>query len=304
MFRFHIHILLFVLVNSAVFFGQQNYKYENFGDKSIVLNGNVTGSVSDLGATYYNPARLTTITEPLFSVNGKIYQLNVTKIEDFVNSGKTLKSSEFSGLPQMVAGTFQLKNLDNHYFAYSLLSKNRSDISTTYRTGLQNADKGLRLLGIDRYTGTVSIGSKIREEWYGGSWATKLTERFSVGVSVYFSAYEYSGNNNIEYSAITEDSSVALYRSKIGFLQKSYGFLGKVGFSYTFPKVSFGLNINVPYMELIGEGNFNQEEFLSGFDSAKDRFSANRFNDLNAKRKYPLGIQIGSGIRIKKIYCT
>ena len=45
---------------------QTNYKYENFGNRSILLNGNVTGSVDDLGATYYNPARLALVEDPVF----------------------------------------------------------------------------------------------------------------------------------------------------------------------------------------------------------------------------------------------
>ena len=58
-----------------VIYGQRNYKFENFGNRSILLNGNVTGSVNDLGATYYNPARLALIEDPVFAINAKIYQL-------------------------------------------------------------------------------------------------------------------------------------------------------------------------------------------------------------------------------------
>ncbi len=38
-----------------------NYRYNNFGNRTILLAGNVTGSVEDFGLAYYNPARLTEV---------------------------------------------------------------------------------------------------------------------------------------------------------------------------------------------------------------------------------------------------
>jgi len=297
--QFGLFILLST-INLFILYGQQNYKYENFGDKSIILNGNVTGSVSDLGATYYNPARLTTIKEPLFSINGKIYQLNVVKLEDFTQDNRTLKSSDFAGLPHMVAGTFKLKNSDNHYFAYSLLSRNRSDLSATYNTGIQNSDIIDTQPGNETHIGITTIRNKVSEEWYGISWATKVTEDLSIGVSGYFSRYEFSGNNSLEYSSIAEDSTIVLYRSKVGFSQRSYGLFGKIGIAYNISKFELGLNIDLPYLELFSEGEFNQGEFLTGLSTIDDRFSSNSFNNLNAKRKYPLGIQLGTGVEFGK----
>ena len=71
---FNFLLSLFVLIICFVIQvkSQTNYKYENFGNRSILLNGNVTGSVDDLGATYYNPARLALIEDPVFAINAKI----------------------------------------------------------------------------------------------------------------------------------------------------------------------------------------------------------------------------------------
>ncbi|WP_103070161.1 hypothetical protein [Aquimarina sediminis] len=299
MLRLNLYIIVSCF-NLFILYGQQNYKYENFGDKSILLNGNVTGSVSDLGATYYNPARLTTIKDPLFSINGKIYQLSEVKTNEGTHDNHTLKSSEFSGLPHMVAGTFKLNNTNNHHFAYSLLSRNRSNTSISYSTGIQTSDIIAEQVGLETYVGNIEITNKINEEWYGVSWATKCTENLSIGISGYFSSYEFKGSNSLEYSSIAQDSAIALYRSKVGFVQKSYGFFGKVGIAYSTNKLELGINIDIPYIEFLGKGRFNQEEFLTGLSSIDNRFSYNSFENLDSKRKYPLGIQFGTGLKLGK----
>ena len=44
---------LTLILISFYSWGQQgNYKFNNFGNRSILLSGNVTGSVSDIGLVY------------------------------------------------------------------------------------------------------------------------------------------------------------------------------------------------------------------------------------------------------------
>ena len=109
-------LLVQLLFFSNETYGQSNYKFENFGNRSILLNGNVTGSVDDLGAVYYNPARLALVEDPIFSINAKIYQLTNIKVDNITIDGNSLSSSDFDGLPGMIAGTFKLIFLEGHQF--------------------------------------------------------------------------------------------------------------------------------------------------------------------------------------------
>jgi hypothetical protein len=61
------------------------------------------------------------------------------------------------------------------------------------------------------------------------------------------------------------------------------------------------MNINVPYLEVFSEGEFSHSEVVAGAGSQYNKFVDNFFNDLDAKRKEPLGISIGAGIPINKI---
>jgi hypothetical protein len=101
-----------------------HYWTEPHGTKSILLSGVVIGSVDDLGTVFYNPARLAKIENPAFLLSGKLYQLDVLKIDDGAGEGLDLNQTRFGGYPNMAAGTFKLSFLKDHFFSYSFLTRN------------------------------------------------------------------------------------------------------------------------------------------------------------------------------------
>jgi hypothetical protein len=279
---------------------QRNYKFENFGNRSILLNGNVTGSVDDLGATYYNPARLALVKDPVFSLNAKMYQLSNLKIDNILVDGQNLNESQFDGLPSMIAGTFKLKFLEGHQFAYSIISRNRTRLSIGYNTGLIIDEIIDDFPDIDKYVGSVNLNNNLRENWFGISWAKSLSENFSIGASLFYSDYKFDGSNIQNFTTIDVNEQVALYNNTISFRQKSYGLFGKIAAAWVYSNINFGVNIDLPYVEIVSDGSFRYEEYLTGSPKDDDIFTFNDFNDINAKRKYPLGVSVGAGIPYKK----
>ena len=256
--------------------------------------------MDDLGATYYNPARLALIEDPVFSINAKIYQLSSIKIDKYLFDGSNLSSSNFEGLPSMVSGTFKLKKLENHQFAYSFISRSRYTINLNYGTDIIDNEFQETLPDIDKYFGTTGLDNQLRENWFGVSWAKSITSNFSVGASLFASYYTYSASNNEQFTSIDIQEQVTSYTNKVGFNQKSYGAFLKVGAAWVLEKFELGLNIDLPYLEVYKEGSFYNEEVLAGSQNGNDIFTLNNFDDIDAKRKYPLGISIGAGIPINK----
>ena len=295
-------IIIIILLVSNIFSitAQRNYKFENFGNRSILLNGNVTGSVDDLGATYYNPARLALVEDPVFSINARIYELSSVKLNNITIDGKNLSTSKFNGLPGMVAGSFKLKKLKDHQFAYSFFSRNRSDLSLSYNSQIVDDDIFNENPFINKYLNTTQIKNELRENWYGLSWAKKVSSKFSIGASIFFSTYKYSNGYSQSLNTISESSQVSNYNNSKFIEQKSYGLFTKIGAAWVLEKFELGVNVDLPYLEITGNGKFKYEEFLSGFGSSTGKFTFNDFDDLDATRKYPLGISIGSGIPYKK----
>ncbi|WP_282080781.1 hypothetical protein [Aquimarina algiphila] len=292
-------VLLFLSCN-CICYSQGNYRIENYGNRSILLNGNVTGSVEDLGLAYYNPSRLGLIDEPAFAISGKAFELTRIGLENAFGDNRNLNSSEFNGIPSMIAGTFTLEFLPNDKFAYSFISRYRSSINLNYDTGILEDDILNSLDGAERFLGRINLDDEIKEEWFGLTWARKINSNFSIGISSFISVYEMRGNGSTLYTAEGVNENVVTYISDLLYKQKTYGLFFKIGASWKISDVELGMNIHLPYINVIDDASFKGEEFLSGLGAPEDFFNFINVEDLKNKRKTALGVSVGAGIPIQK----
>ncbi len=288
-------LLVIFFITHYITAQQGNYKFENYGNRSILLSGNVTGSVEDLGLTYYNPARLTEVENTAFAINAKAYQLTSLKISNVAGDESRLTDNEFDGKPTMAGGTFKLFG---DIFAYSFLSKTRIDINLNYSSNLIQQDILDAFPDEENYAIGININTKIKDEWIGLTWATKMTEKLSIGVSLFGSIYEYNGGSDLDYAVQSLDSRIAYYQNTIGFTQDSYGLVFKIGANYRLKNIDIGLNINMPYLEIYEKGAFRYKKIIAGESSENDLFLDTNLENLESQRKEPFGISIGSGISI------
>jgi hypothetical protein len=291
--------LLTVLVCCSFFnYSQQgNYNFNNFGNRSILLTGNVTGSVSDLGLTYYNPSFLTSVENVGFSLNAKAYQLVTIKLKNVLNENSQLSNTSFNDASTMAGGVF---NLFGTRFAYSYLSKSNSNYNINYGSYYLNDNILSVFPNAESHYANIGLSSKIKDDWSGLTWAYKINDKFSLGISAFASIYNYKGGSELTHIVESSGNDVAFYENVIGFNQKSYGLFLKVGANYKFNKFDLGLNINLPYIEVYEEGSFGYFKVSAGVNSDYNNFVDNYFVNLSGARKEPLGISLGAGIPIKK----
>ena len=162
--RTRIVMIILICIVPNLLLAQGYYNQENFGNRSILLTGNVTGSVDDLGLTFYNPARLALIEEPNFTINAKAYQMGSIKIENVFGRNNKLSNSEFEGLPSLVAGTFKIGESEKHKFAYSVLSRRKSSVDLGFtreidETVLDEFDN------VERFLAELKLGDSETDEW-------------------------------------------------------------------------------------------------------------------------------------------
>jgi hypothetical protein len=131
------------------------------------------------------------------------------------------------------------------------------------------------------------------------TWAKKINDKFSLGVSLFGSNFEYSGGSNLNHTIESSDR-VSFYQNTVGFSQKSYGLFAKIGANYHFQAFDLGVNVNVPYIEVYNDGKFNYNKVISGVGTEVDQFYNYDLKNLNAQRKEPLGVSVGAGIPIGK----
>ena len=295
---FRLLLLGCLLVNYSNSYAQQgNYKFNNFGNRSILLSGNVTGSVTDIGLTFYNPSRLTEVENTGFAFNARAYQLSSVKISNIFVDESNISSTNFSGVPSMAGGTFKLFGTR---FAYSFISKNRIDNNLGYSSDILT-DKILEIYPeAEAYRVSTNLRSKIKEDWFGLTWAKAINDDLSLGISLFGSTYDYNGGSNIDHTIQATDNNVAFYQNTIGFSQKSYGLFVKVGANYNFTNFDLGLNVNLPYLEVDSDGRFNYNKVISGTGEDLDQFYTYGYTNLAASRREPLGVSLGAGIPIGK----
>jgi len=146
----------------------------------------------------------------------------------------------------------------------------------------------------------LGINNRETDEWFGVSWGMKIRENFSVGVSAFASVYNFKGQYDLRLASINDDGVVGYYNNYVNFSQTSYGMFWKVGLAWKLKKIDLGLNVDLPYLEVIKSGKFSYGEFLSGYGADDDIYKFGDFSSLDSNRKEPLGVSIGAGIPWKK----
>ncbi len=277
-----------------------NYKFENFGNQSILLNGNVTGSVSDLGLTFYNPARLGLVEKPAFTISGKAYEWYNYDFKNVLDTDEDLRDSNFDAIPRTVAGTFNLNFLPGHKFAYALISRYRTQISINYASGVIFDDPIGPVDDVDQRITDISLRNSVKDEWFGLTWAHALSDNFSIGASIFGSIYELGADGSTFVSALRTDESVASYTRNLRFKQDVYSLFFKIGAAWRWSKLEMGINISLPGISLYDDAEVKFEEFLSGIADLEqeDRFEFFDLKDLENQRKTALGVALGAGLPV------
>ncbi len=291
--------LIFLVFLPVFVFGQGHYNQENFGNRSLLLGGNVTGSVQDLGLTYYNPARIALVENPVFSINAKAYQFSSVTLKNPFGRENKLSDSRFEGVPSLVSGTFKIEKWPKHHFAYAFLSRKRSKIGINVSRDLEEGDLIDENDDIDRFVGDFKLDNSRTDEWFGMTWGMKIKDNFSVGVSAFASIYNDKAVYDLGLATIGDQSGVDLFSSKVKFGQTSYGLFLKGGLAWQLNDIELGLNIDAPFLDIVNNGKFEYQRFLSGTED-QDEFKYYNLKDLKARRKEPLGISVGAGIPVKK----
>lgn len=281
-----------------------HYWTEQFGTRSMVLSGVVIGSVEDLGAVFYNPARLTQTDNPSFLLSGKVYQLNKIKIIDGAGDNFDLKRSQFGGAPSLVAGTFNLNFLPGHTFAYSFLP--RFNFGADFFVHTETLGDIVELWpGEELYSGQFHFDKELKEDWLGLSWAHALNENWSIGISNFVALRHQAEKLETELQILSEDNEVAMLRTSREMGYKSTGILWKLAWAFEKNNFSTGMAITTPKVSIGGNGSTGLQEFYSGPKGVgggklKDVFIDDFQDNLSARHRSPWAIGWGAGYRIGK----
>ena len=76
--------------------------------------------------------------------------------------------------------------------------------------------------------------------------------------------------------------------------------MAKVAVAWNVDNVELGVNVDLPYIQILGDADFRYDEIQSDFGNADDIFTFNNFDGLDANRRVPLNIAMGAGVKLDK----
>ena len=122
MIQLRINFTLFLILLAFVNLSAQDTHYWNlqYGTRSSLLGGAVIGSVSDIAATYYNPAAPALFPKSEILLGGKAYQYSSLKLNNDSGAGSDLESNAIEVAPTIFAGSFTFDWLGDHSLSYSI----------------------------------------------------------------------------------------------------------------------------------------------------------------------------------------
>lgn len=295
--------VVFILLSSKPYAQNGHYWTETYGTRSMLLNGVVIGSVEDLGAVFYNPARISQFSSPAFVISGQVYQYNRTTIKNGLGDGLDLEKSGFGGVPSLVSGTFKLGFLEGHHFAYAFLARIQFDNTFNFSVD-EFGDFVKAFPGEEYFSGGINATNRINDEWIGLSWSYPLNEKLSIGATGFYSSLERNAGIKLQLQAFSPDSSrTGVYIENRAYAFKSQSLLAKIGLSWLIDNYSLGVTVTTPKLEGSGSGSTSYETFLAGIDTTgngatDDIYIIDNQDDLDENHKTPWSVGVGAGIRL------
>jgi len=297
---------LLIFLSAACLLSQSSHYWtQHYGNKSLLLGGAVIGSVTDLGAVYYNPGFLALQEDnSSFVITAKFLQFTNVKMENGLGEDIDLNKNKLGTSSGLIAGTFKLNFTPKSQFAYAFLTRRNQNIDLVYKN--HSISDVLPISpGTEEFTSEIVLNLDGNEIWTGMAWSYPLSEHLSFGISNYMAiSYTYS-LLSIDLNTLTSDKHVVSLGRIRQYDYLNFGMIFKGGFALKYPNFSAGISITAPKINLWGNGYMYTQGIFAGTGSdyteaEEDYFESDYQENIPATLKSPLSIGAGAGYSVNK----
>jgi len=294
-----------IFLSSAHLYSQNsNYWTQQYGNKSLLLSGAVTGSVTDLGAVYYNPGFLALQDDASsFVITAKLLQFTNVKMENGLGENVDLEKNRLGNASGLVAGIFKLKFMPKSKFAFVFLTRRTQNMELVYRN--QSSIDVLPSPGPEDFSSDIVLNFENNEIWGGWTWSHLLNEHISIGISNFMAVSNTNSLLSIDLNTLTSDKHVVTLNRIRQYDYLHFGMIWKAGFALKYPNFSAGISITAPKINLYGKGFMYTQGILAGTgpdytEIEEDYFESNYQKSIPVVLKSPFSMGIGVGYTINK----
>ena len=277
-----------------------HYWNDQFGIKATALGGAVTAGQDDYSMVYYNAAAMTLVEKRALSFSLNAYQIRKFKQQNALGPEQDLQSTEFSVVPNMLAGILAPKKFPKWHLGYMLLSKNvHNSKLNAFHSGKYDA---LSTPGDESYLSTYAQEIRNLEYWAGFAVSYDVSPHLSFGLThmgIFKNTKYYNDYSITVLPQDTSSSQDTRLSSKISLNFWDVKAMFKPSMIVHYPKFRAGLALTLPTFNIVGRGTFLREFSLLNM-APYDLSVASKSTRNKVIHKNPLSISLGIGFRLNK----
>ena len=227
----------------------QDSHYWTFGYGPVgqLTEGTLVGGVSDLSATYYNPAAEALIDRPRFVFNLTSIDIARVDVPNAAGPGLDFDQLVFRVVPAMLAFHIGRHEDTGNHFAFAFLARFDSDFDLGYNSASVSG------LAPDAQAGFGRFKQRVLEYWVGGSWSRRIAERLSLGVSPFVAYRAQRSRRSLALEQLTDQvASGAFVGSDNEF--NHVRVLLKLGVAWRPGGWELGTTLTTPGLKVWGDG--------------------------------------------------
>jgi hypothetical protein len=256
-------ILLIILFTPWMLNAQSNnYWSRNFNEESSLISGAVVGGGAGPSAIFYNPASISEIKESKLSVNASLFSFEHTKASNAWGDNIDFVKSRFYVVPRFLSYMYKPKNNQNLRLEFAFLNN-----ENFLNENIGNVDTYINILkylpGEQRYNAFYNYYNTFRDDWFGAGGSYFLSNNLSFGLSTFATvksmmyAYSVDIEAGPRLANVRENENeffTAKYKDQEFLKFYNYRLLWKLGLLYKRDRISFGLNVTTPSVNVLSSG--------------------------------------------------
>lgn len=272
-------LLLPLLAHGAAHAQDNQYWTQQQGSRATLLGGASMAAITDNSAFYSDPALLAFLKDPSITVTADYYYAQHVRTRDLDGLGLDMVSSQYNGVPRMVAASFPLKKGGPWMLGLGLVNTQYSEFTFEEQAAKVEEVNGQPDVTHLRQS-IISLRDRTREDMGGVSISRRLSERQGIGLTVLGSYHVQDHDMSVDSDVLDADTNnanglLATWSLAEHTAMRSAGLLCKLGWSYRGDHLRVAFTLTTPRLQMhpFGDGLY----FLSALglpqaDSATYRY--------------------------------
>jgi long-subunit fatty acid transport protein len=272
------------------------------GERALGMGGAFTGLANEPSAAYYNPAGLVRLDDTTLSAGLTLIALDRVKINHGYRTGSGSANLSYDtnpALPLFVSLVKQLGRRDGggkrrHAFAFSTFTLDQRSLDYDVQIKSQGAPG-------HSVTDTLHVHQDYTVRLHGFSYAYRINEAFSVGISAFWSTNKLNyaeerlhvdlGPPNATGSH--DDTATRFDSMRTGY--EVTNAVARVAALYAQPRYRLGLMFQFPSIDIKGKGSVRDRSLVTmpGGGTAQGNFAEARNGHLPADEPFPWELRGG-----------